>query len=112
MNRDYLIFGIAAFGIVSGMLSPIMIGIAKPLAEIFAASFLAFGMTGLVVFFGTLFAATLTIMFGGIPAALFERITGRQESDDISLYIWLAGTAILSLPAVTHLIGLISEGGP
>lgn len=109
MNREHLIFGIAAFGIVSGMLSPVMILISQPLAQIFAASFLIFGLPGLVVFFTTIFAATLTIMFGGIPAAIFERITGRQESDEISLYIWLAGTAILSLPAVIHLIGLISQ---
>ena len=108
MSREYLIFGIGAFGIVSGMLSPIMIAFAKPLAEIFAASFLVFGLKGLVVFFATLFAALLTVMLGGIPAAVFERITGRTESDEISLYIWLAGTAIAALPGVIHAIGLVS----
>ncbi len=108
MNREYLIFGIGAFGIVSGMLSPIMIAIAKPLAEILAASLLVLGLKGLVVFFATLFAALLTVMLGGVPAALFERITGRTESDAISLYIWLACTAILALPGIIHAIDLVS----
>ena len=46
-------------------------------------------------------ASTATIIVGGIPAALYERYIGaKDDSTDVSLWIWLAGTGILTLPAV------------
>ncbi len=108
VTREYLIFAIAACGIISGMLSPIMIALARPLAEIFAAALLVFALKGLVVLFSTFFAALLTVMIGGIPAAIFERVTGRNQSDERSLVVWLAGTAILALPAIVNIVRLVS----
>ena len=46
-------------------------------------------------------ASTGTIIVAGIPAALYERFTGvTEDSTDVSLWIWLAGTALLTLPAI------------
>ncbi len=37
----------------------------------------------------------------GIPAAIYERIVGAKDnSTDVSLWIWLTGTALLTLPAI------------
>lgn len=47
----------------------------------------------LIVAFGTVFLA-------GVPAALYERLTGQQESDQTAMMIWLAGTLFLSFPAI------------
>jgi hypothetical protein len=40
-----------------------------------------------------------------VPAALYERFSGRGASDGTSLSIWLAGVLTLALPAVTGLFG-------
>ena len=51
--------------------------------------------------FASLMVSTATIILGGIPAAIYERLTGaKDDSTMASLWIWLAGTAILTLPAI------------
>jgi hypothetical protein len=45
--------------------------------------------------------STATLILGGIPAAIYERLIGRHgRLTEASLWIWLAGTAILAIPAV------------
>jgi hypothetical protein len=45
--------------------------------------------------------STATIIIAGIPAALYERFAGvKDDSTPVSLWIWLAGTALLTLPAI------------
>ena len=49
--------------------------------------------------------ATATIILAGIPAALYERFVGaKDDSTEASLWIWLAGTAILTLPAIGNFL--------
>jgi hypothetical protein len=49
--------------------------------------------------------STATIILGGIPAALYERFAGvRDDSNVVSLWIWLAGTALLTLPAIGNFL--------
>jgi hypothetical protein len=51
--------------------------------------------------------ATGTVIVAGIPAALYERYRGlKEDSDVVSLWIWLAGTALLALPAMGAFIEL------
>jgi predicted membrane channel-forming protein YqfA (hemolysin III family) len=54
----------------------------------------------LIFYFTSLMLSTLTVMAAGIPAAIFERVTGRKESDEVSLYIWLGCSILLSIPAL------------
>jgi hypothetical protein len=62
---------------------------------------------GDVLFHATLVAiAVMTLLIGGIPAAIYERIRGSQESTPVSLGIWLAATALLALPALRSVTGL------
>jgi hypothetical protein len=35
-----------------------------------------------------------------VPAALYERLIERDPENDISMWIWLGGAALLSAPAV------------
>ena len=45
--------------------------------------------------------STATIILAGIPAAIYERFIGaKDDSTVVSMWIWLAGTAILTLPAI------------
>jgi hypothetical protein len=55
----------------------------------------------LFVFVVYLVGATLSVMLGAVPAALYERATGRSETNLASMWLWLAGTAFLALPAVS-----------
>ncbi|MGE0121182.1 MAG: hypothetical protein AB7S71_23665 [Dongiaceae bacterium] len=57
-----------------------------------------FYAASLVVSFGTLLVA-------GIPAAVFERVTGRRSSDTTSMLVWLACAVVLSLPALQQIMG-------
>jgi hypothetical protein len=51
--------------------------------------------------------STATIILAGIPAAIYERYVGaREQSNEISLWIWLAGTALLTLPAIGNFLRL------
>jgi hypothetical protein len=55
----------------------------------------------LIAFFASLMFSTATIILAGIPAAAYERFVGaRDDSPVASLWIWLAGTALLTLPAI------------
>ncbi|HEV7325390.1 MAG TPA: hypothetical protein VGN91_09985, partial [Bosea sp. (in: a-proteobacteria)] len=57
----------------------------------------------LLFYFTSLFVSVSCLIIAGVPAAVFERVTGRRNSDALSLGIWLAGVIILALPAVTGL---------
>ena len=48
----------------------------------------------------SLFVAVMTLLVAGIPAAIYERIRGLQESTPASLGIWLVVTGLLALPAL------------
>jgi hypothetical protein len=49
--------------------------------------------------------STASIILGGIPAAIYERfIRATDDSTDASLFIWLAGTALLAIPAVGNFL--------
>ena len=62
---------------------------------------LLFGSVPLTLMFSSLMVSTATIILGGIPAALYERFIGaKDDSTEASLWIWLAGTAMLTLPAI------------
>jgi hypothetical protein len=64
-------------------------------------------ITGDVLFYGTTaFIAVMTLLVGGVPAAVYERIRGLQASTPVSLGIWLVATALLALPALRSATGL------
>lgn len=47
----------------------------------------------------TLLIALATLFLAGIPAALYERIRGSQQSTTGSVLLWLAATIALTYPA-------------
>ena len=60
-----------------------------------------FDSVSLTLMFASLMVSTATIILGGIPAAIYEQIIGaKEDSTEVSMWIWLAGTAILTLPAM------------
>ena len=99
MDRNLYYIGIAFFGMVNGIFNPLM-----PLAYVFSKVLMfipLFGSESLLFYFGALTLSTATIILGGIPAAIYERFIGAEDdSTEASLWIWLAGTGILTIPAI------------
>lgn len=96
--REPLIVAVVGLGILAGMFSPLR-DQAFILMVAFAPAFFI-GSPALILYFSMLFVSTLTIVLGGVAAALFERATGRAESDEASLAVWAAATALIALPGL------------
>ena len=106
MDRQYYYIAIAFFGMINGLFNQVALLFAIIHMQILAPALL-FGSTGLTLMLSSLMVATATIILGGIPAAIYERVsdTGDQSSET-SLWIWLAGTALLALPAVGNFLSV------
>ena len=107
MSRNLYYIGIAFFGMINGIFNQLWLIFALVYVQTFAAPLL-FGSVSLTLMFASLMVSTATVILGGIPAAIYERVTGASDSNDASLWIWLAGTALLTLPAAGNflIIGL------
>jgi len=100
MERNFYFVGIAFFGMINGIFNQTALLFALIHVQVLAPALL-FGSTGLTLMFSSLMVSTATIILAGIPAALYERFAGaKDDSNVVSLWIWLAGAAILTLPAI------------
>ena len=106
MPRHFYFIGIAFFGMVNGLFNQLWLLFALIHVQILAPALL-FGSVPLTLMFSSLMVSTATVILGGIPAALYERFVGANEdSTEASLWVWLAGTALLTLPAMGNFIGI------
>ena len=103
MNRNFYFIGIAFFGMINGIFNQLALIFTLLYVQLLAGPLL-FGSLSLTLMFASLMVSTATIILGGIPAAIYERVTGASESSDASLWIWLAGTALLTLPAAGNFL--------
>jgi hypothetical protein len=104
MDRNLYYIGIAFFGVVNGLFNQLFLLFALIHVQILAPALL-FGSVPLTLMFSSLMVSTGTIILGGIPAAIYERFVGaKDDSTEASLWIWLAGTGILTLPAIGNFL--------
>ena len=103
MSRNFYYIGIAFFGMINGIFNQLWLIFALVYVQTFAAPLL-FGSVSLTLLFASLMVSTATVILGGIPAAIYERVTGASDSNDASLWIWLVGTALLTLPAAGNFL--------
>jgi hypothetical protein len=104
MNRNIYFIGIAFFGMINGLFNQVGLIFTLIYAQFFAGP-LFFGSTSLTLIFASLMLSTGTIILAGVPAAIYEHVVGaKEDSTQVSLWIWLAGTAILTLPAVENFL--------
>lgn len=94
------IIGIMLFATINGVFSPFLLALVPFVLALTPAFFL--NHIGFVFYFSSLLMATLTLMLGGLPAALYERWTGATESTGFSMWLWLCGTGLLTLPAAAN----------
>jgi hypothetical protein len=106
MDRNLYYVGIAFFGMINGLFNQVWVLFAIIHMQILAPALL-FGSVPLTLMLASLMVSTATIILGGIPAAIYERFVGASDdSTEVSLWIWLAGTALLTLPAVGNFLSI------
>jgi hypothetical protein len=54
----------------------------------------------------SLFLAAMTLLIGGIPAALYERLRGLRETTPTSAMLWFLTTLCITLPTLREAAGL------
>ena len=106
MTSNPLLFAIVALAIVNGIFSPFFVFTSRIVVLNLAPGLLFVGPV-LVAFIASLVAATASLILAGIPAALFERATGRAETDNASYAVWLTAAALISLPALVQAASLM-----
>jgi hypothetical protein len=100
MERHWYYIGIAFFGMVNGLFNQLWLWFALIPMQILAPALL-FGSVPLTLMFTSLMVSTATIIIAGIPAAIYERVVGaKEDSTEVSLWIWLAGAGVLTIPAL------------
>ncbi|MBI3436146.1 MAG: hypothetical protein HY056_13900 [Proteobacteria bacterium] len=104
MSPSYYFIGIAFFGMINGLFNHTWLLLAIIHMQVLAPALL-FGSTGLTLLLSSLMVSTATVIIGGVPAALYERFAGlREDSSTVSLWIWLAGCALLTAPAIGNFL--------
>jgi hypothetical protein len=104
MDRTWYFIAIAFFGMINGIFNQLWLLFAIIHVQILAPALL-FGSVPLTLMFSSLMVSTATVIIAGVPAALYERYAGlTEDSNEVSLWIWLAGTALLTLPAIGNFI--------
>lgn len=104
MDKTPFIVGILALGILSGIFSPLTFLMHVWLQGFYPSFFLG-APTG-TLFVSALLTATVVIALGGIPAALYERIRGLEDSNGPSMGIWLGATSLIAFPALARIFNL------
>jgi hypothetical protein len=105
MERNFYFIGIAFFGMINGIFNSSWLLFAWIHVLVLSPALL-FGSPSLTRMFASLMVSTGTIILAGIPAAIYERYIGAEDSTAVSLWIWLAGTALLTLPAIGNLLNI------
>jgi hypothetical protein len=104
MERHWYYIAIAFFGMINGIFNQLALLFALIHVQVLAPALL-FGSLPLTLIFSSLMVSTATVILAGIPAAIYERFIGaKDDSTEASLWIWLAGTAILTLPAMGNFL--------
>jgi hypothetical protein len=105
LQRDVLLVVTAMLSLLNGMHISPFFDPAFILMRPFAAGF--FVTSPLVLLYLTsIFVSLATLLLGGVPAALYERMRGQERSSPVSLGIWAGGVALLASPTLLGLGGL------
>ena len=100
LDRQTILLMLIGLCIINGIFSPYL-NIAVPISaalmpELFPRT------VEWVLFWGSVLLSSATLLFSGVPAALYERLVDRDTGSTVSMWIWLAGAALLSAPAVVR----------
>lgn len=98
MSPQNMFVAVLAVTLLNGFVSPVL-----PLVFIWSPVWMPefAPRTPEAILYGTsLLVSLATLILSGVPAALFERITGRQGSDAASMLVWLAAALLITAPGL------------
>ena len=101
-DRQDLVPLIVVVSIVNGIFSPYLM-LAIPVTAVLMPELFPRTLEW-VLFWSSILMASATLLFSGVPAALYERLVERNPEAPTSMWIWLAGAAVLCLPAVLRVL--------
>jgi hypothetical protein len=100
LDRQTIFLIVVGLSIVNGIFSPLL-KITVPVSAALMPEL--FPRTAQwVLLWGSVLLSSVTLFVSGVPAALYERLVERGANSTTSLWIWLAGAAILSLPMLAR----------
>lgn len=107
-DRDFepFIAGLCALAMLNGFYSPLLLLVLNFWPLWYPSLIPPNGP--LIYYLSSVLTATLVLMFGGVPAALYERLRGGGITDRTALWIWLMAVVILSLPALRAFLSPIA----
>ena len=98
LDRQTLFIIVVGLSMMNGIFSPLL-KIAVPISAVLLPELFPRTVSW-VLLWASVLLSTLTLLLSGIPAALYERLVERDAAGTTSLWIWLAGAAVLCLPAL------------
>ena len=106
LDRGELLFVLVIVCLLNGLFSPFILFFVGT-AGLWLPWFLL-GEPGWLLYLSSLAVATLTLLLSGVPAALYERLSGSAETNAASATVWLGSALVLSIPAGITLVRMAS----
>jgi hypothetical protein len=100
--RQHLALVVVMIAVVNGVLSPVVVVVAKLLPTLLPGW--ALTSPEVQFYLASLVLSSITLIVSGLPAALFERLTGAEETTGASYAIWIGAASFLSLPSLGRLL--------
>lgn len=102
MDRQTLLMLLVGLCIFNGIFSPYL-NIAVPISAALMPELFPRTIEW-TLFWGSVLLSSATLLFSGVPAALYERLVGTKDAEDtISMWIWFGCAALLTAPAILRL---------
>jgi hypothetical protein len=102
LDRQTILPVILGVCMVNGIFSPYL-KIAIPIAAVLMPEIFPRTVEW-VLLWSSLLVSSATLLLSGVPAALYERLIGRDPEATMSMWIWLAGAVALSLPVALTML--------
>ncbi|WP_316977502.1 hypothetical protein [Shumkonia mesophila] len=97
ISRQFLFVLVIGLCIVNGLFSPYL-QVAVPVTTVLLPELFP-KTVHWVLMFSSILVSTATLLGSGVPAALWERLAEGDVQSRVSMWIWLAGAALLTFPA-------------
>ena len=101
MDRHTLFLMILGVCILNGIFSPYL-RIAIPISAALMPELFPRTMEW-VLFWSSILLSSATLLFSGVPAALYERLVAGGREGVAAMWLWLAGAIMLSSSAILTL---------
>lgn len=104
LKQDGYLLGVALVCLLNGMhFSPWYDLFLVPVAALATGFWISSQL--IILYLASLIISVSTVILAGVPAALYERLSGEERTTTRSLQIWLLAAFVLTAPALLRLFG-------